>query len=165
MYARHIATRRSPQAVTVALLREHNGTVGLDTAARRTDTAAFAHEDFAMPASTLLHRSTLAAVCSLLLAACSPAPAPDASSPTPAPPATATADPAADAASACDASKAQWTIGQTLDEALLERARVDAGARKVRSLKPDQAVTMEFLADRLNVAVDAAGIVTGAHCG
>ena len=68
-------------------------------------------------------------------------------------------------AAACDAGKAQWAVGNALDEVLLERARVDAGAAAVRSLKPGQMVTMEINAERLNVDVDADGNVTGVRCG
>lgn len=116
----------------------------------------------------------------VLLAACSQpstpgAPEPGTSTPATTPPAAPVAsapatpppaddDPAVPPAS-CDATRAQWAIGQSLDEALLERARVDAGAGQVRSLKPDQVVTMEFNGERLNVDLDAAGNVTGVRCG
>lgn len=104
----------------------------------------------------------------LSLAGCTPpASAPEAPASSPSAPAssTATTPPSTAPAAACDASKAQWAIGQALDEALLERARVDAGARVVRSLKPGQRVTMEFNAERLNVDVDDDAIVTGVRCG
>lgn len=116
----------------------------------------------------------------VLLAACNQPTAPGAPAPGTSPPATstppaapvasvpATPPPAADPAvppTSCDATRAEWAIGQTLDEALLERARVDAGASQVRSRKPDQVVTMEFNGERLNVDVDAAGNVTGVRCG
>ncbi|MBB5208073.1 I78 family peptidase inhibitor [Chiayiivirga flava] len=116
------------------------------------------------PAST--RPVLLVAALALSLAGCTP-PAPEAPASAPSAPAssTATTAPATAPADACDASKAQWAIGQSLDEALLERARVDAGARVVRSLKPGQMVTMEFNAERLNVDVDDNAIVTGVRCG
>ena len=110
----------------------------------------------------------------LLMAACTPAPPPpatDAPVTAPAastdssPPAATQTPPPAVVADDCDASKAQWSLGQNIDEALLERARVDAGAATVRSLKPGQVVTMEFNATRLNLDVDDHGTVTGARCG
>lgn len=128
-----------------------------------------------MSRATTSHR-IVPMLAALLLAACNP-PAPPAAPAAPAPatqpaapvasaPATAPAvgDPAVPPTS-CDATRADWAIGQSLDEALLERARVDAGASVVRSLKPGQMVTMEFNGERLNVDVDADGNVTGVRCG
>lgn len=65
----------------------------------------------------------------------------------------------------CDETQAQWVIGKTMDEKQLEQARTDAGAQSVRSLKPNQVVTMEFNGNRLNVDVDAEGVATAARCG
>ena len=43
-------------------------------------------------------------------------------------------------------------------------ARLPEG-RPVRVVGPDTMVTMDFLPDRLNVEVDAAGAITGLRCG
>lgn len=69
------------------------------------------------------------------------------------------------AATACDDSQAQWAIGKKVTDADLEQARKDTGAQTVRTLKPDQAVTMEFNANRVNLDLDDAGVVTAIRCG
>ena len=116
---------------------------------------------FPMPAVALL---------TLVMAACAPQPdeqeqataqseqrAEEAAQPAPPEPAT--------TAAACDDSQAQWAIGRKVSDADVEQARKDAGAETVRTLKPDQMVTMEFLANRLNLNLDAAGVVTAVRCG
>ena len=65
----------------------------------------------------------------------------------------------------CKAADAQFAVGRNADGALQEQARVRSGARSVRTLRPGQAVTMEFSAERLNLDVDASGKVTAARCG
>ncbi len=69
------------------------------------------------------------------------------------------------AAAACDDSQAQWAIGKQVTDADVEQARKDSGAESARTLKPDQAVTMEFNGNRLNLDVDVAGLVTSIRCG
>lgn len=111
--------------------------------------------------------STLAA---LLLAACAtPASETDAQAGT-APgrdaPVTTPASPAPEApAMTCDADKVQWTLGQLADEALVAKARAQAGAERMRVIKPGMAVTMDYREDRLSLDVDADNKVTRAHCG
>jgi hypothetical protein len=93
-----------------------------------------------------------AAVPLLALAACmSPGAAP------------APAEPAV--AGRCNAQPAQLVIGRMADAALETEARNRSGARTVRVLKPDQIVTMEFNAERLNLHVDLTGKVTRVNCG
>ena len=65
----------------------------------------------------------------------------------------------------CDASQVEGLVGQAYTEALAEQARQDAGAAKVRMLKPNQPVTMEFLGERLNIEVDDKNLVSGVRCG
>ena len=69
------------------------------------------------------------------------------------------------AAGACDDSQAQWAIGKTPTAAEVEQARADSGAESVRTLKPDQMVTMDFNDKRLNLDLDASGVVTAVRCG
>ena len=65
----------------------------------------------------------------------------------------------------CNAAPAQFAVGHTADAALAEDARIRSGARTVRVLRPNEVVTMEFNAERLNLAVDQAGRVTRVNCG
>lgn len=71
----------------------------------------------------------------------------------------------ATAAAACDDSQAQWAIGKKATDADVEQARKDAGAQTARTLKPNQPVTLEFNANRLNLDLDDAGLVTAIRCG
>ena len=110
------------------------------------------------------------ALLTLALAACAPTPdeqeqataqseqrAEEAAQPAPPEPTT--------AAAACDDSQAQWAIGKKATDADVEQARKDAGAETARTLKPNQPVTMEFNANRLNLDLDDAGLVTAIRCG
>jgi hypothetical protein len=112
----------------------------------------------------------VAALLTLALAACAPTPdeqeqamaqseqrAEEAAQPAPPEPAT--------AAAACDDSQAQWAIGKKATDADVEQARKDSGAQTARTLKPDQAVTLEFNANRLNLDLDDTGLVTAIRCG
>ncbi|SDM20326.1 Peptidase inhibitor I78 family protein [Oryzisolibacter propanilivorax] len=65
----------------------------------------------------------------------------------------------------CNAQAAQWAVGQSATAKVVEQARVRAGARMARTLRPDQPATLEFNAERLNLQLDAGGKVTAARCG
>jgi hypothetical protein len=65
----------------------------------------------------------------------------------------------------CDASKAQWAIGQRATDELLEGARAAAGARTARFLRPNQPITMEYFGWRLNLGLNEQDIVRSATCG
>ena len=65
----------------------------------------------------------------------------------------------------CDSARARWAIGETASDALLERARVAAGAGSARFLRPNQPVTFEFVGSRLNLGLDARGLVHTVVCG
>jgi hypothetical protein len=69
------------------------------------------------------------------------------------------------AATRCNAAPAQFAVGRDVNAALEGDARTRAGAKTSRILKPNQVVTMEFNAERLNLAVDDAGRVTRVNCG
>lgn len=73
--------------------------------------------------------------------------------------------PAAEPSGMCDQAKAQFAVGQAYSDTLAEQAREAAGAKIVRRLVPNQAITMEFNATRLNLDTDAAGKVSSARCG
>ena len=100
--------------------------------------------------------------------AASPPPAVTAE-PAPAPPADAEPFPA-DAAGAeeggdCNAEPVQRLVGELYTPEVGEEARVEAGARVERALRPGQIVTMEFLSDRLSFTLDESGRITAANCG
>lgn len=97
--------------------------------------------------------AALATTASLLTSACGSAPA-TGQAPDPAP-----------VSSRCNAAPAQFALGRNVDAALENEARTRAGAKTVRTLRPNQVVTMEFNAERLNLTVDDAGRVTRVSCG
>jgi len=68
-------------------------------------------------------------------------------------------------AEACDDLQAQWAVGAKPTEANIQQVRKDSGADSVRTLKPDQPVTMDFNDRRLNLELDANGVVTSVRCG
>ncbi len=72
---------------------------------------------------------------------------------------------AASGASACDAAKAGFAVGEAFTPALAERARAAAGAAKVRRMIPGMAYTMEFDSARLNLRTDDSGRIVSAACG
>lgn len=65
----------------------------------------------------------------------------------------------------CNAGPAQSVIGQISTARNVEAARVAAGARVARTLRPGQMVTKEYDAERLNLDVDASGRIVAARCG
>ncbi len=65
----------------------------------------------------------------------------------------------------CDAAAARGAIGKTATADVVERARMNAGAEQVRTLKPGQIVTMEYHFSRLNLDVDGNNVITNVRCG
>jgi hypothetical protein len=65
----------------------------------------------------------------------------------------------------CDAGLAQGAVGQQASDALLERARIDAGATTARFLRPNQPITMEYFGWRLNLGLDERDVVNAVSCG
>ncbi|WP_374012638.1 I78 family peptidase inhibitor [Pseudoxanthomonas koreensis] len=65
----------------------------------------------------------------------------------------------------CDASQVQGMEGQAFDEGMAEQARSDAGASRVRVLRPGQAVTLEFDGTRLNIEIGDDGRIAALRCG
>lgn len=94
----------------------------------------------------------LAAAALLLLASCAYTAAPALPAPEP-------------VAGRCNAAPAQFAVGRVADAALELDAKTRAGARVLRLLRPNQVVTMEFSAERLNLTLDASGRVTRVNCG
>lgn len=81
------------------------------------------------------------------------------------PPLAGTGGTTGEAAGSCDAAAAQSTVGTVASAAVVERARIAAGARSARTLAPGQYTTMEFKAGRLNLSVDAGNVVVRVSCG
>jgi hypothetical protein len=65
----------------------------------------------------------------------------------------------------CDAEDLQPWIGKAFPSDGVDRAREATGSTVVRVVRPGEAVTMDFRADRLTVMLDAAGKVVSARCG
>jgi len=65
----------------------------------------------------------------------------------------------------CDSTQVQGLVGQAYTDALGEQARGDAHAQQVRTLKPDDITTMEFIGERLNIELDEKGVVSAVRCG
>jgi hypothetical protein len=106
----------------------------------------------------------IAALLAATLAACgAPAKAPEFNQ-APPPPADVTTT-TTTAPATCDAAAAGFAMGQAYSESLAEDVRRRTGARTVRSLRPGQAVTLEYNAERINLDLDLAGRVTRARCG
>ncbi|MFO6464991.1 I78 family peptidase inhibitor [Jannaschia sp. KMU-145] len=64
-----------------------------------------------------------------------------------------------DESDTCGLDRFEGLIGRNIDSAAIG-AHVDH-----RVIGPDTAVTMDYLAERLNVRVDADGVITGLDCG
>ena len=101
-------------------------------------------------------------------------PVPAESAPTEAPPSASTpaapadtpvADEAGAEADGCNAEPVQNLVGELYTPELGEQARVTAGARVERALRPGQIVTMEFRADRLSFTLDEKGRISQVNCG
>lgn len=107
----------------------------------------------------------LAAILSFSITAC----ATSGSSASPADEATAPASTEAPAATppqpGCNAEAARSVVGQVASAEVIEQARTAAGAEQARTLKPGQMVTMEYVAGRLNIDVDANNTITNLRCG
>jgi uncharacterized lipoprotein YajG len=68
-------------------------------------------------------------------------------------------------AATCNAEGAQFAVGKAAGASVVEEARQRSGAYMARLLRPNQAVTMEYNAQRLNLDVNSAGVVTRVRCG
>lgn len=65
----------------------------------------------------------------------------------------------------CDAASAQQHLGKKATAALGEQLLRETGARTLRWVAPDMAVTMDFRPDRLTVSYDRAMLINGIACG
>lgn len=65
----------------------------------------------------------------------------------------------------CNSRPAQAAIGHLISSGLLQQVAQVSGARIVRALRPNQAVTKEYSSERINVHVDDKDIVRSVDCG
>ncbi len=65
----------------------------------------------------------------------------------------------------CNAQRVQDLVGRPATTELGTTARDRSGAARVRWIRPDDAVTMDFREDRLNIHLDARGRVVRFACG
>ena len=83
----------------------------------------------------------------------------------PSPPGPGTPVPPPEHPDRCDHRRAEWAIGQSATEDVLDRARVAAGAEFARFLRIGQPITMEYRIGRLNLGVDDGNVVRTVRCG
>ena len=65
----------------------------------------------------------------------------------------------------CNAEPAQSHVGKPASDANLQAAFKASGAKAMRSIKPGQAVTMDYREDRVNIYQDASGNIERISCG
>ncbi len=94
-----------------------------------------------------------------------PAEAPPSASAPAAPADVPVAEEAAAEGDGCNAEPVQNLVGELYTPELGEQARVTAGARVERALRPGQIVTMEFRSDRLSFTLDEKGRISQVNCG
>ena len=68
-------------------------------------------------------------------------------------------------ASVCNDTPAQFAVGQPVSAPLVEEVRQRSGSASARVRRPNQAVTLEYNAERVNVVVDDVNKVTAVRCG
>lgn len=65
----------------------------------------------------------------------------------------------------CGAERVQDRIGREYSEALEASIRQQSGAASMRVIRPGEAVTLDYRADRLNVRLDDDDIISEIGCG
>lgn len=66
---------------------------------------------------------------------------------------------------ACGAARVADLVGRTRSDALIEEVARRSGARRVRWIRPGDAVTMDYSPERLNVHLDERGRIERFACG
>jgi hypothetical protein len=97
-------------------------------------------------------------VAGLLLAGCAGLNSPPPHEPAPPPPRVETRG-------ECGAGQVQDRVGREFSEALGEAIQAESGAATMRVIRPGEAVTLDYRADRLNVRLDENDIITEIGCG
>ncbi|MFJ3045205.1 I78 family peptidase inhibitor [Herbaspirillum chlorophenolicum] len=65
----------------------------------------------------------------------------------------------------CDAAKIDYLIGQNVSGYIERKAMQESGASDVRTLRPDDAATMDFNPKRLNIYTDPDKVIIKLACG
>ncbi len=65
----------------------------------------------------------------------------------------------------CDADPAQALVGQNYTSSIDQEARALSGSKTVRTLRPDQVITMEYDPERINLRLDERDVITTVGCG
>ena len=65
----------------------------------------------------------------------------------------------------CNAEAVQNMLGEFASADTVEKARIQAGAEKVRVLAPGDRATMDFNLQRLNIEIDDAELIQRFSCG
>lgn len=65
----------------------------------------------------------------------------------------------------CDADPAQKLVGQNYSERLEQEALTLSGSKSVRTLRPRQAITMEYNPERVTVRLDDRDMIASVGCG
>ena len=73
--------------------------------------------------------------------------------------------PAQSAPGRCNADAVQWAVGQPNNQANFDRVWKESGAGLVRPIAPNQAVTMDYREDRVNLHLDGKNVITKVTCG
>ena len=66
---------------------------------------------------------------------------------------------------ACEPSRAQFAVGRNAGPRVVNQAQRRSGAATVRVIGPNDAVTMDFRPDRLNLETNARGRIVRVRCG
>ncbi|WP_240455535.1 I78 family peptidase inhibitor [Halomonas faecis] len=104
-------------------------------------------------------RSLVTLGAGLLVSACTMIASPPPPDPAPNPPRSDETD------DRCGAGRVQDRVGRTYSESLGQTLLQESGAGALRVMRPGYAYTLEYRADRLNVRVDEAGVITAIGCG
>jgi hypothetical protein len=105
-------------------------------------------------------RTLVSGIMALGLAACA-SPSAEPPPPVPTPPATQVPPPADDK---CNSRVVADVVGQPYNDALLARIKTAVGHDKIRPIRPGEAVTMDFVEERLNLEIGADGKVVRVFC-
>ncbi len=65
----------------------------------------------------------------------------------------------------CDADPAQQFVGESGSSELESQVKEATGSKQVRTLRPDDVITMEYNPERINLRLDDDGVITSIGCG